>query len=153
MPSRAAIDGFLAGKHVAVVGVSRNSKQFANVVYRHMRGAGYALYPVNPAAGEIEGDVAYAQLRDVPDPIDGVLIMVNRAAAKQVVEDCVARGVERVWLHRGLGSAGALSDEAVAVCREEHVEVVAGACPLMFISPSRHIHWLHRQFARRSMTD
>jgi predicted CoA-binding protein len=152
MPSRAAIQGFLDQKHLAFVGVSRKSRAFPNAVYRHMREAGYVLVPVNPQAETIEGDRCYASVGDVPDPVDGVVVMVNREAALGVVRECIEHGVTRIWLHRGLGSPGAMSDEAVRLCEENAVEVVAGACPLMFVSPTRHIHWLHKQSARRSLT-
>jgi predicted CoA-binding protein len=44
------IDEFLAQRHLAFVGVSRDSKRFANAVYRSLRGGGRSLYPVNAAA-------------------------------------------------------------------------------------------------------
>jgi hypothetical protein len=153
MPSKVAIQGFLDQKHLAFVGVSRKSKAFPNAVYRHMRDAGYELVPVNPQAETIEGDRCYATVGDVPDPVDGVVVMVNREAAVGVVRECIDRGVKRIWLHRGLGSPGAMSDEALRLCQENDVEVVAGACPLMFVGPTRHIHWLHKQLARRTLTD
>ncbi|MHB8993595.1 MAG: CoA-binding protein, partial [Chloroflexota bacterium] len=50
MPTRREIHDFLAQKRVAVVGVSRDSRQFANGVYRALKKKGYQLYPVNPNA-------------------------------------------------------------------------------------------------------
>jgi hypothetical protein len=44
---------------------------------------------------------------------------------------------------------GAVSDEAVARCREAGVEVVAGACPFMFDEPVRGVHRLHRFISGR----
>ncbi len=152
MPSRSAIQGFLEQKHLAFVGVSRKSKAFPNAVYRHMRDAGYEMVPVNPNAEAIEGDLCYATIEAVPDPLEGVVVMVNSEAAVDVVRQCIDRGVKRIWLHRGLGSRGAMSDEAVQLCEANDVEVVAGACPLMFVGPTRHVHWLHKQLARRSST-
>ena len=81
MPSRAIIDRFLDLRHVAVVGVSRNDKEFANGVFRHLRdhGRGRVLYPVNAAAdgAHIEGVAELdPSVADVPDPLDGVLVMV-----------------------------------------------------------------------------
>ncbi len=152
MASREAIQGFLDQKHLAFVGVSRKSKAFSNAVYRHLREAGYVMVPVHPLAETIAGDPCYATIGDVPDPVEGVLVMVNQEAAVGVVQECVDRGVKRIWLHRGLGSPGATSDEAVQLCEANDVEVVAGACPLMFVGPTRHVHWLHKQLARRSLT-
>src|SRR3974390_2616428 len=53
---------FLAGKRVAVTGVSRNPQSHgSNVVYQRLRQRGYAVFPVNPNADQVEGDT-----EDVP---------------------------------------------------------------------------------------
>lgn len=150
MPERKIIDDFLAQQHLAVVGVSRDSKQFANSVYRRLRDGGRVLYPVNPSANgaPLEGDGSYRSLADVPDPVDGVLVMVPAALAAEVVQQAVARGIPRVWLHRGAG-AGAVSAEAVKLCRDNGIAVVDGACPFMFDEPVRGVHKLHRLFSGR----
>ncbi len=151
MPSRSVIQEFLDQRHVAVVGVSRDTKQFANAVYRHLRAGGRTLYPVNAAApDELEGDRAYQRLADVPDPVDGVVVMVPASTAADVVREAIARGVPRVWLHRGAGS-GAVSDEAVELCRQHAVAVVDGACPMMFAEPVGAVHRVHRFFLRRKL--
>jgi predicted CoA-binding protein len=150
MPDRKTIDDFLGQQHLAVVGVSRDPKQFANGVYRQLRAGGRVLYPVNAAArGEpLEGDASYARLADVPDPVDGVLVMVPAEAAVSVVHEAIDRGVPRVWLHRGVGK-GSVSSEAIQECRAHGVAVVDGACPLMFEQPVRGVHRLHRLFSGR----
>lgn len=149
MPELSVIDEFLAQQHIAFVGVSRDTKQFANSVYRKLRENGITLYPVNPAAGaDLEGDTCYSRLADVPNPVDGVLVMVPASAATQVVRDAIDRGIRRVWLHRGAGQ-GSVSDEAVELCRANGIAVVDGACPLMFLQPVRGIHRIHRLVAGR----
>lgn len=150
MPDRATIEDFLAQRHLAFVGVSRDQHQFANAVYRRLRSGGRVLYPVNtPAAGApIEGDKSFTTLAQVPDPVDGVLVMVPSPAVAEVVRDAIARGIPRVWLHRGAGK-GSVSEEAVRLCREAGVAVVDGACPLMFEEPVRGVHWLHKAISGR----
>lgn len=150
MPSTSAIKDFLAQRHIAVVGVSRDTKAFANVVFRNMVEQGYDVVPVNPAAVELEGRKCYASVRHVPDPLDGVIVMVNPVAALAVIDDCVYRGVPRVWLHRGAGE-GAVSDGALATCRAHGISVVDGACPLMFLDHPSVIHRLHGLLFRRRM--
>ena len=41
MPSLAVIDEFLKQKRIAVVGVSRNPREFPNGVFRKLRESGY----------------------------------------------------------------------------------------------------------------
>lgn len=145
MPDRPTIEEFLAQRRLAFVGVSRDSHQFANSVYRRLREGGRTLYPVNALAGgaPIEGDASFTSLSEVPDAVDGVVVMVPTSAAAALVRDAVAKGIPRVWLHRGAGR-GSVSEEAVRLCRESGVAVVDGACPLMFEEPVRGVHWLHR---------
>lgn len=147
MPSRAVIERFLAQDHLAFVGVSRDPKAFANSVYRAMRDAGRTMYPVNPHVALVEGDRCYPSLADVPDPVDGVVVMVPADAAAGVVRAAIGRGIGRVWLHRGVGT-GSVSAEALAVAAAHGLEVVDGACPLMFDGPVGGIHRLHRLLGR-----
>lgn len=151
VPSRIDIDDFLAQRHIALVGVSTDSRQFPNAVYRMLRDGGRTMVPVNRGVADgaaIEGDRAYRSLAEVPGTLDGVVVMVGADAAADVVRDAVARGVPRVWLHRGVGK-GSVSPEAVALCRHNGVRVVDGACPFMFAAPVTGIHGLHRALSVR----
>ena len=49
------IDGFLALKRIAVVGVSRNPKEISYTLWQELRQRRYDAVPVNPAATEIDG--------------------------------------------------------------------------------------------------
>ena len=150
MPSRATIDDFLAQTHIAFVGVSRESKQFANSVYRKLRDGGRALYPVNRSEGTptIEGDLAYHRLADVPDPVDGVIVMVPHGAEVDVVREAIARGIPRVWVHRA-SARDCVPDEVRSMCEAAGAQLVDGACPLMFLEPVRGVHRLHRSMAHK----
>lgn len=148
MPSRAAIDDFLAQDHLAFVGASRDPKEFANSVYRKLRDGGRTMYPVHREATEVEGDRAFAHLADVPDPVDGVVIMAPAGAEVDLTREALDRGIPRVWLHRGAGQ-GPVPAEAVALCEAAAVEVVDGACPLMFEGHVVGVHRLHRYLVRR----
>jgi hypothetical protein len=70
--------------------------------------------------------------------------MVSQAKSADVVRACAERGVTRVWLFKGLGGRGSVSDEAVELCEQHGIEAVAGACPLMFLEPVGWFHRLHR---------
>ena len=150
MSSTPLIEDFLSQEHIALVGASRNPKSFANAVLRSLRDGGRTVYPVNSQAdgAPIEGTPSYRSLAEVPDPVGGVVVMVPAPQAAAVVRDALDRGIPRVWLHRGVGK-GAVSEEAVALCRERGVDVVDGACPLMFDGDVHGVHRLHRFLARR----
>jgi uncharacterized protein len=128
---REAADEFLAQHRIAVAGVSRDPKQPANLIYRRLRDTGHDVFAVNPNAEDVEGDRCYQSVRAIPDGVDGVVIVTTPQIAETVIADCAAAGVPRVWLHRGIGP-GSTSQQAVATCRAEGIDVIPGACPNMF---------------------
>jgi uncharacterized protein len=131
---RQAATAFLRGGSIAVAGVARDGRNPANLIYRRLRGQGYAVFAVNPVAEEVEGDVCYASVAGIPHPVGGVMIATPPAAAVAVVRDCVLAGVRHVWMHRSFGE-GSVSAEAVALCRREGIVVIPGGCPMMFLEP------------------
>ena len=143
----AAIDGFLAQKRLALVGASRDPRNFSRYVFRELKQRGYDVVPVNPAGGEIDGQPCLPRVQDIQPPVDGALLMTAPAATVQVVRDCAKAGVQRVWMHRGTGE-GAVSPPAVEFCRTHDIEVVAGECPLMFLPGTGWFHRLHGFFRR-----
>jgi uncharacterized protein len=142
---------FLAQRRLAVVGVSRDPKDFSRGLFRELRKRGYDVVPVNPAGGEIEGQPCAASVLDISPPVEGVLVMTRPEVSEQVVRDCAEAGVPRVWLHRGMGP-GAVSGGAVDFCRLRGIAVVEGECPYMFLPASGFVHRAHGFFRRRSRT-
>ena len=74
--------------------------------------------------------------------------MVKPADAVAIVRERLALQVDHIWLFEGIGGPGAWSDEAVELCRKAHVDVVEGACPLMFLEPVGVGHRIHRGLRR-----
>ncbi|MCZ2150530.1 MAG: hypothetical protein LC126_22495 [Bryobacterales bacterium] len=56
-------------------------------------------------------------------------------------------GIQRVWLHRGAGQ-GAMNPEAVRLCGESGIHVVAGECPFMHLPDTAWFHRAHRLIRR-----
>jgi len=142
-----AVESFLSGHRIALVGASAAKNSFAAAVHRALVEHGYEVVPVHRTASTFEGVACHPDLASVPGELDGVLVMVHRSRAADVVRACAARGVRRVWLFQGIGQ-GAVSEGALAVAREHGIEVVAGACPLMFLEPVGFGHRLHRAVRR-----
>jgi uncharacterized protein len=142
---REAAAAFLRARRIAVAGVSRDGGNPANIIYRRLRGAGYEVFAVNPNAAEVEGDPCHASVTGIPGGVEGVVIATPPWASLAVVEECVAAGVGRVWIHRSFG-VGSVSAEAVDRCRDAGIEAIPGACPMMFLDPvdagHRCMRWL-----------
>ena len=129
-----AVDEFLAQKRIAVAGVSRtDSGHGANVVYKGLRNAGYEVFAVNPSAEEVEGDPCFRDLKSIPGGVDAVVVGTAPPESAGVVRDCAEQNIQHVWLHRSFGG-GSVSDEAADLARQNGITVIAGACPMMFLS-------------------
>lgn len=142
------VEEFLAQRRIAVIGASAKADSFGATVYRALRDHGYGVVPVNPTVTEIDRATCYPSVFAIPGDVDGAILMVSAAKAPQLVDDCATRGISRVWLFRGLGSPGAVSDEAIARAERHGMQLVAGACPLMFLEPVAGIHKFHRALRR-----
>ena len=147
MISPEAANAFLSQPRITVVGASDDRSNFGGTVYRALRDHGVDVVPVHPTAATVAGDLCHPDLASVPD-LGAVLVMVNPAQAIDVVRTCLDRGVDRIWLFKGLGGPGAVSSEALQLCEERGVDVIAGACPLMFLEPVGLPHRVHRVFRR-----
>jgi predicted CoA-binding protein len=145
---RTAAERFLDGHRIALIGASSDPRQFGNTVYKALRDHGYDVVPVNPNTPEIGGVPCAPDMTGVDGELDGAMVMVAGATAITAVQDCIDRGVRSVWLFKGAGGPGAASAEAVAMCERAGVDVVAGACPLMFLEPVGWFHRAHRSIRR-----
>ncbi len=140
--TRRQIDDFWALKRIAVVGVSRDPKDFTHTLWQELRQRGYDTPPVNPNATEIDGRACYARVQDIQPPVEGVVIMTTPVVTERVVRDCAEAGVRRVWMHRGAG-VGSVSPAAIAFCEANGIDVVAGHCPYMFLPDTPFFHGIH----------
>jgi uncharacterized protein len=127
-----AAAAFLAKKRIAVTGVSRNPQGHGgNVVYRRLRQRGYEVFPVNPSAATVDGEVCYPNLRSIPGGVDAVVIATRPDAADGTLRECVDLGTQHAWMHRSIGP-GSVSVEAAAFGTDHGITVIAGGCPLMY---------------------
>jgi predicted CoA-binding protein len=134
-----ATEAFLAQKTIALVGVSR-TRGFGNTLFRHLQRQGYRVFPVNSQADTVEGQPCYRRLDDLPEPVTGVVVVVPPAQTKLIVEDCARLSIKHLWIEQG-----AVSDEALALCRDKGIAVVPGQCLLMYTNagfPHSFHRWL-----------
>lgn len=144
-----AVAAFLAGRRLAVAGVSRSGAQPANAIFRKLRDAGHEVVPINPNADSLEGTTCYPDLAAVPGTLDGLMVVTHPDVAEGLVRQAVARGIRKIWFHRAFG-AGSVSQPALRACAELGVQPIVGGCPLMYCEPVDTVHqcmrwWLGRQ--------
>jgi predicted CoA-binding protein len=136
------VQDFLAQKKIAVVGVSDKRETGCNLGYRKFKQAGYTVYAVNPRLMTFEGDLCYPDLKSIPDKPDAVFMLTNPKVSEQIVQECVALDIKRVWMHCLMGTKPGLaagmtsvSPEAVRVCRAHGITVIPGTCPNQYLQP------------------
>jgi hypothetical protein len=139
MTTKVVVEDFIAQRTLAVVGVSRAGKKFGNMAYKDLKAKGYRLFPINPNAEVIEGDRCYPNLKSLPEPVGGVLIVVPPPETERVVREAAAAGIRRVWMQQG-----AESEAAIRFCQEHGLSVVHGECILMFAQPVVSYHRFHQ---------
>ena len=142
MTSMEQIQDFLGQKRFALVGVSRQPKDFSRALFREFVARGYDTVPVNPEARDVEGRPCFARLEEIQPPIDSVLLMTAPAVTDRLVRDCAAAGIKRVWMFRG-GGGGAVSNDAVRFCESNGISVIPGECPFMYLPGGAWFHRFH----------
>ena len=115
---------------IAVVGASPRSSRPSHGVMAYLQRHGYRAIPVNPnAAGtEINGEICYASLTAVPEPIDMVDVFRRSEVAGAAVDDAIAIGAKVVWMQLGVRD-----DAAAARAEAAGVKVVMNRCPAIEI--------------------
>jgi predicted CoA-binding protein len=136
------IQEFLSHKRIAVIGVSRNPKDFTRVLYDEFVRRGYDVVAVNPAAAEIGGRRCFANIAEVKPSPEVVLLMTPVKARDAVIRECVAAGIGRVWTY-GTGGGKTLAAETLAVCKQSGMTIVEGECPFMFLPSAGGVHRFH----------
>ncbi len=113
-------------KTIAMVGASSNWNRPSYFVMKYLQNKGYRVIPVNPGiAGQtLLGENVYANLRDIPQPVDMVDMFRAAREAPAVVEDAIAIGAKVVWMQLGIRN-----DAAAAKAEAAGIEVVMNRCP------------------------
>ena len=138
---------FLTARRIAVVGVSRNEKDFSRYILKELLRRGYEAVPVNPSLTEAEGRRAFARVSEIAPPVEAALLLTSPAATDAALRDVLAAGVRKVWLHRG-GGPGCATPEVLALCEASGVEPVTDLCPFMALPDAGFPHAVHG-FLRR----
>lgn len=120
------VQDFLSRKRFAVVGSFRNETKYAYKILKDLSAKGYEVYPVNPNMSSVEGMVCYKSISDIPFDIDVADIVTPPLVTEKVLEECLKKGIRRVWLQ-----PGAESEKAIRFCKENNIKVLHSICVMM----------------------
>ncbi len=136
------VQGFLAQKSIAVVGVSDQRETGCNLNYKKFKDNGYKVFAVNPRLASFDGGPCYPDLKAIPEKPDAVFMMTSPKVTEQVIQQCVDLEIKHVWMHCMMGtkpglmaSASSVSPAAVEMCRANGIAVIPGTCPAQFLKP------------------
>jgi len=136
------VQGFLAQKKIAIVGVSDKRDTGCNLAYKKFKENGYQVYAVNPRITTFEGSACYADLKSIPEKVEAVFLLTSPKVTEQVIQQCVELGIRHVWMHCMMGTKPGLaagmtsvSQSAVEMCTANGIAVIPGSCPNQFLKP------------------
>lgn len=122
-------------RSIAIAGASSDTVCLGRQILDNLLASGYAgkVYAVNPRAAEIRGLPCYPSVRDVPGPLDLVVVAVPLRAVLPVVDDCIAAGVGGLVVvtagFREVGGEGAKIEEQLALrVREAGIPMLGPNC-------------------------
>ncbi len=119
-------------KTIALLGASPNPDRPSNRVMGFLLARGYQVFPVNPgqAGKQILGQTVYAQLADVPQPVDMVDVFRAAEFLDGVVDEALALETppKVIW-----GQLSVRDDRAAAKAEAAGVKMVMDRCPAIEI--------------------
>ena len=134
MTIKEQIQRFLASPAFGVVGASTNREKYGNKVLRCYLQNGKHALPINPNEPQIEGITCAASISDLPPTVESISMITPPAVTAKLVPLAIAQGIKNIWMQ-----PGAEHPEAVALCRENGINVIAdGSCLLVALGYSDH---------------
>jgi hypothetical protein len=129
-------------KTIAMVGASEKDVRPSYFAFKYLLERGYKVIPLNPGhAGEIMlGQRFYAQLSDIPEPVDMVDIFRASQYALPIVQEALTLKPrpQVIWMQLGIRN-----DEAAALAEANGMKVVMNRCPkIEYGRLSSEIAWL-----------
>jgi acyl-CoA synthetase (NDP forming) len=94
----ASLDALFRPSAVAVIGASADPNKIGGRPLQFLRRVGFAgaIYPINPAGGELQGIKAYRDIDQTPGMIDAAVIAVGARSVPAALEAAIDRGAKAV---------------------------------------------------------
>jgi predicted CoA-binding protein len=117
-----------ATRTIALLGASPKPERPSFGVMRFLLARGYTVFPVNPgqAGKEILGQKTFAQLADVPQPVDMIDVFRAPEYLGAIVDEAVSldQPPKVIWAQLGVRD-----DTAASVAEARGIKVVMDRCP------------------------
>lgn len=110
-------------QRIAIVGLSDNPMRASHQIARYLIQAGYTVIPVNPMLSEVLGLTAYAELIEIPEPVDMVNVFRRSEALPQIVQESIQIGAKYLWTQLGVAD-----QEAAKTAEAAGMTVIMDRC-------------------------
>jgi acetate---CoA ligase (ADP-forming) len=129
------LEMFAKPRGIAVVGASENPGKLGYQVLSNLIGSGFkgGIYPINPKSKEILGFKCYANVSDIAEPVDLVVIVVPNTFVAGVLEDAGKKGAKgAIVITAGFREAGAegmkMEQQLLDIAKRYDMRIVGPNC-------------------------
>ncbi len=137
MPSE-RVKNFYECESFAIVGMSRNRKNFAWAIYEQLRRLDKRVYAVNPNEGKYQGVEFYKSISSLPEVPEAVILSLDPGDAKGVLQEVKESGAKYVWFQQG-----SFDEEMSTEADRLGMNPIKG-CAIMYLPDAPVIHRFHR---------
>lgn len=113
----------LEQKKWAIVGVSENKERFGYKIWKLLIERGYTVYGINPKYDKIEGIKIYKSLKELPEKIDVVNVIVNPKISLVLLDEIKNQGIDYAWFQ-----PGSLDEEVLDKAESSDLKFVYHEC-------------------------
>jgi acetyl coenzyme A synthetase (ADP forming)-like protein len=132
---QSSLRSFFEPQGVAIVGASSNPNKLSNGILKNLKESEFqnAIAPVNPNAKEILGMKCYADISEIPYPIDLAVIVLPAGFVLETLEKCAKKDIHNVIVISGgfreIGEEGRLLEEKMLqIANENKIRIIGPNC-------------------------
>ena len=92
---------FKSKKVWAVVGSVHNHDKFAYKIYKFLSEKGYRVYGVDQSGENVDNEVTYKSLYEIPEKPDAVNMVVNPVKGIEYIDQAADMNIEYIWFQPG----------------------------------------------------
>ena len=102
---------------------------------------GEKVYTIDLSEKPEEGTMQ--NVSELPDGIQRAVIGVTKTRPEDVIDALDKKGIKEIWLHWMTETP-----KAKEKCRDYHMHLITGRCPMMYMGHGISIHTMHREIAK-----
>ncbi|MBW9155402.1 CoA-binding protein [Clostridium sp. FP2] len=116
-------DEMVKMKKWALIGASPDESKFGYKILMLLKKKGYTVYGINPKYDEINGTKIYNSLKDLPEAVDAVSVIVNPNVALRALDEIIDFGIDNVWFQ-----PGSYNQEVLDKAKNNELNIVFHEC-------------------------